>query len=355
MHPEVEGELASNRGERWPWEGHVHPLAELDDEVLLDLVRRDRVLWARAQYDPQGATLQAIEDRLFFRRNEPRLGEPLYRTPAQAEQDQRNMYCGRGTGHLGTGLYFFGTLHAAADLNTFPESPDRIRELVSDVWAVDMEHIPDARIYMSDAEATGRAHRFAKAMLCWPPERRSAKVAYAAVRAAQEALEAAQALLDLDEDDDEAFYGVEDAEQSLREASRSARSALVTAERTAEYLDTHRLRRVQPNGDFLDDLIDLIDETKDEPQRHGPRGALPTRRSEPVLQLRAVPEPAPDVATAIERYVEDAQGRRFPGYHPMTYYMRELGYDAVLHTGWDEFNSGDIGNLWYPVTTTAER
>jgi len=28
--------------------------------------------------------------------------------------------------------------------------------------------------------------------------------------------------------------------------------------------------------------------------------------------------------------------------------MRALGYDGVLHGNWQQFESGDIGNVWYP-------
>jgi hypothetical protein len=37
----------------------------------------------------------------------------------------------------------------------------------------------------------------------------------------------------------------------------------------------------------------------------------------------------------------------------MTYYMRALGYDGVLHASWQQFNSGDIGNIWYPDVSSA--
>lgn len=57
-----------------------------------------------------------------------------------------------------------------------------------------------------------------------------------------------------------------------------------------------------------------------------------------------------------------SRSRRGPSYwrsqaeerfHPMTYYMRALGYDGVLHASWQQFNSGDIGNIWYPDVSSA--
>jgi hypothetical protein len=346
MHPEVERNIRPNRGERWPWEGHVHPLAHMSGETLRSFVERDRELWEIAERDPDRATRQAIEDRIFFRRLPPRLGEPIYRTAEQAKLDQRNMYCGRGTGHLGTGFYFFGTLRAAADSSRIYEATgDELRELLSAVYAVDMEHVPDDRIFMPGAQETQRVHAFGEAMLCWPRRQLKAVGARGAVLGAQEAAEAAEAVLDRDDSDD-AFYAWEEAKEALRDAQVAFRSARASLDITADKLREPGLR---PNM-FIDEILDIIDEVKDEPRV--PREHVyvePEPTPLPPLMDMSLPEPPPAAFESIERYLDDVAERRFPGFHPMTYYMVERGYEAVLHASWGEFNSGDIGNIWYPT------
>lgn len=134
-HPEIEVDLRPNVGKRWPWEGRLFPLASMDDRVIRHFVTRDEDLWAMAERDPDDAARPAIAERIFFRRNQPRLGEPLYRSPENAKLDRQNMYCGRGTGHLGTGLYFFGTLRAAVDSKRlYDASGEELRRLVSEIY-----------------------------------------------------------------------------------------------------------------------------------------------------------------------------------------------------------------------------
>jgi len=348
-----------------PWAGHVRPLSEMDDATIAAFVARDLELWALAETEPFRAVQQAIGDRVFFRAGAPRFGEPVYRSEQAAEDDQRNMYCGRSTGHLGTGLYFFGTLTAAAAAPRSPSTvlggagdpyaaPHRraslealVRERRSDVWVVDMEHVPDERIFMPDAAATQHTHDFAKALLCWEPERRRAEHARDAVATGQESLQAAQAALDL-EDTDEAFYDAEDAKDAVREARRSFRSALADLERLLSDLESCPVRRVRPNG-FIEDLLDVIEETKGLPARPAPAYVEPVPAPELPPVDFSIPRPPPAVAEAIRRYLDDTEVRRFPGFHPMTYYMAEVGYEAVLHASWGEFNSGGKGNIWYPV------
>lgn len=333
--------LTPNRGHAWPWEGHVHPLDQLPDSAIRGFVERDRDLWELARRDPDRAVQTAIEERIFFRRNEPRLGEPIYRSPENAALDRQNVHCGRGTGHLGTGLYFFGTLQAAADTKRLYEPGADLRGLVRGVYLVDMEHVPAERIYMPTADETRRAHDFASALICWPAARRRADDAEDAVDAAQKAFDAAQADDDGSDDD---FYAIEELRDVLRDARHELRQARVELQRRREVLDRDRLK---PNVD-VDELISMLSEV-DRTPIHGRAPIAPWRRPAVVEAPMPEVEPLPKlVGEAIARYVEDVEMRRFPGFHPMTYYMQERGYEAVLHASWGEFNSGDIGNLWYP-------
>lgn len=331
--------LTPNRSVQWPWEGHVHRLDELDEAAIRGFVERDRELWALAQREPDRAARIAIEDRVFFRRNEPRLGEPIYRSPENAKLDRQNVHCGRGTGHLGTGLYFFGTLQAAASKRIHEPGVD-LRELVRGIYLVDMEHVPDERICMPTAAETQALHDFAKALICWPDARQAVERAQEELQWAEEAFEAA----DVDDGSDEAFYALQEAGDARRRAQRDLRDALLELDRRQNVLER---RQLQPNMD-IDELIEMLGEI-DRTPREGHVHVPPWRRTEPEdVSLPEVKPLAPAVMEAIERYQGDVAERRFPGYHPMTYYMQERGFEAVLHASWHEFNSGDIGNLWYP-------
>lgn len=337
--------LTPNRGAPWPWDGHLHALHTMDIETLRHFVQRDRDLWALADTDPDEATRLAIDERVFFRRNPPRLGEPIYRSEEYAERDRQNMYCGRGTGHLGTGLYFFGTLRAAVDsVDIYRARADELRQLVRGIYAVDMEHVPDDRIYMPTARQTQRMHAFANALICWPVEHRRAEAARRDAQAAEEAFEQARLRAE-EEDSDEAFYAEEEARDELREAKRDLRSAVADLSRRRDTMEADQL---QPNVS-IDELLEILGEPDRTPSglsaKRPPWEPPAPRAEEP---LPDVPAPPPAAANAIERYLQDVEAQRFPGYHPMTYYMTALGYEAVLHASWGEFNSGDIGNLWYP-------
>lgn len=326
-----------------PWDGHVHSLVDLDSTALQQFVERDRDLWRMAETDPDGATRLAIEERVFFRRNPPRLGEPIFRTASNAEGGRQSMYCGRGTGHLGTGLYFFGTLRAAIGRAFDQARGAELRQLVRGIYAVDMEHVPSERIYMPTARQTQRMHSFANALICWPSERRRGEAARRRVEAAEVALKRARLRAEGD-GSDQAFYAEEEAREELREAKKVLRETVASLARWRDKMQADRLR---PNVS-IDELMEMLDE----PVRGGPTVDKRVSWKPPALPVEEplpdVPEPPPEAAAAISLYMQDVDGRRFPGYHPMTYYMTALGYSAVLHASWDEFNGGDIGNIWYP-------
>jgi hypothetical protein len=77
------------------WQGSIEP-ATAEDAAA------DRDVQAAAARDPEKAFWAVRKRQVFYRVGAARLGEPLPK-----------MDCGRDTGHIGSGLYFFGTYAAA--------------------------------------------------------------------------------------------------------------------------------------------------------------------------------------------------------------------------------------------------
>jgi len=259
----------------YPWTDAVEPADESDIEF-------DVELQALACIDTRRAVRAAHSRRIFYRTGAPRLGERFGRGE-----------CGRGTGHFGSGLYFFGTLSAALGSAAGPSLHRR---------AVDYSNLrgvyrviggpDDPRMTWSIEEARN-VHEVGKALLCFPG------AATSAIKLKQEADEAFEEFMRLryrepyNEDVD--YWELERTAKELRGAAFQASSEA----------QKYRLKLEIPSVFRLD--LDL----------HRARSAI--NRSE------------------AERK-----------YHPMTYYMRSLGFDGIVHGDWEEFNSGDRGNIWYP-------
>lgn len=280
----------------FPWDGHVVPV---DASDLAYARRQLRVAKMFGRSLPAIAIFMPETDgyqRRFYRRGSPRLGEPVSRTSTG-----KHMYCGRDSGHLGSGLYFFGTLRAAA-------TTDWTREL-DEMELID----PPANVYRVEdgpqnpyitgaaAKDAEKLHRFGRALICLADSIRDEPWLRLRRQIAQ-----ARAELDL------AIANDDDREYEL----------------TTEH---ERLKR--RHGDAIADI---------QRDLHTIQFAGP--RSEPVgVWNRSAPPPlSPRVADAIRRYQTEGL------YHPMTYYMRSLGYDGVLHTNDHEFESGGMGCIWYP-------
>lgn len=225
----------------YPWHGRVKPVW-LDPAPDLAFAARVRQ-WHEQR--PDLAATFVTQRGWYYRVGAPVLGEPL-----------SQMTCSRDTGHLGSGLYFFGTLDAAVGVTRSLEGIYRVEGgpqqpyrpgVLGDAW--------------TDAWAL---HAVGRALLCWPAR--------------------SEDLRELEAEEDPNRYELDDLRRKVR--------------RDRMTLETSPLR--------LD--LDL-------------------RRAE----------------AAIQRAVIDGK------YHPMTYYMRSLGYDGVVHSrSWRAFTTGDMGNIWYP-------
>lgn len=127
-----------------PWTGKVVPVDATDEAYTAEVLRR-----AKGSYADYPRTLMEARERglpvRFYRAGEPTLGEPVLRG------GKLNMSCGRGTGHLGTGLYFFGTLRAAAQ-NGIPHR---------------VEGGPERPFYTRTRAGAEKLHKFGKNLMCF--------------------------------------------------------------------------------------------------------------------------------------------------------------------------------------------
>jgi len=328
--------LTPNREARWPWTDHVQSLSELPSDALKEAVEFDRHLWALAERDPEAAARESVSNQIHYRHGVPRLGEPIFRTPQQAERSQPRMYCDRGTGHLGTGLYFFGTLSAAfhSGYGFAPQLGEmgerELREATAGlVWVIDVSSLspPDvderkaweethgAVRYLFSEEKVYEYHDFAKNLLCYPSGVAALARMTTELTEAEEAAAVAGKQSDDNPDDDDLWSAAYDLDQEVKRLREHQRRA------------TDTLR-----GDVRD--IDWKAPSREMP---------PDRES-----YLAVAPLASRAQAAVDAYVLDVEERRFPGYHPMTYYMRLLNVTAIVHQDWRQHNSGSIGNIWYP-------
>lgn len=339
---EFAGEVEPNPGTTYPWDGFVYPLAEQEDHVIKQLVGRDIELFQEAQNDPNRAALQVRSEGLLFRTGRPRIGEPLFRNELDIRFDHPSMNCGRGTGHLGTGLYFFGTLSAATGSferrsRDWPTDPDAMREAVRGVYVVDISEVPRDRIHVPpDSEATTDLHGFGKAMLCWPYHYER----YHKLKAELE--EAQQRVRELQSEDEALTDKLLDEGWSMRQILRHDSHEQLSAdqfkaEERAKELESY-VR--QAKGDARMDVRKM--------KQQGPKLYSSSVYLDEDDTERYLTEPPPEVRPAIDAYLRDLEHPYIPGYHPMTYYMTQMGYQMVVHGSWIQLNSGDIGNIWYP-------
>lgn len=239
----------------YPWVDAVVPVVA-DPEPDYRLAAKVRAYVEQGRPDYARAVIR--ERGWYYRVHAPRLGEPL-----------SQMSCGRGTGHYGSGLYFFGTFDAALQsaqgvleevyrVVGGPQKPYRVGSLEADPAAWD---------------TSWKLHALGKALICWPAAEEARREMTREIRAA-------------DEDDYDVYAKRDELREVVREIG-SFRAMLMYA---------------------------------------GPRIDPDLHRAEAAIQ-RSVVE------------------RR---YHPMTYYMRSLGYDGIIHTSWRQFTAGGIGNIWYP-------
>jgi hypothetical protein len=351
--------LTSNPSARWPWTDHVRPFSDLPSAAIKEAIEFDQHLWAIAETDPDEAAKESVYSGIHYRSGAPRMGEPLYRSRGAAERGQRSMYCGRGTGHLGTGLYFFGTLSAATkegawtvDSRLAGMSESALRKALRGITVVDVSSlvIPTFEdwkewaqthdiIRYPDKPKSLAYEAFGKALLCYPgalvllskklTELDGMQVRLADVNAQIDAL--------LDGPDDE----------QLSEAASEAIDTL-WYERDDLWRDQKALdSRI---GDVRSDLhawVTRID-------WNAPRWeSVPDRPSEygidrsPSLIESYQPLP-PRAQAAVDAFERDITERRFPGFHPMTYYMRSIGVAAIVQRDWTEHNDGMRGCIWYP-------
>jgi hypothetical protein len=328
--------LVPNKTVKQPWADHVRPFAELPSAALHEAVGFDKHLWELAKTDAKEAAKESVLGRIHYRHGAPRVGEPIYRTPARAERNQPTMACGRGTGHLGTGLYFFGTLSAAfhsrgrfaPKLSRMDEAT--LREETQHVWVVDVSSLdppldvdfrewakthPTVRYLFGDKQVW-KYHDFAKALLCYPSGLTYYRKIAAELAEATAALAVAKAAWwDAPSgDDDEAATAMWELEDTVKQLETKERSVGRNLER-----DLHRIDWDAPRWEQID---------------------RPSYSDVEPL--------APTAQAAVDAYVRDVEERRFPGYHPMTYYMRSIGVSAIIHRDWGQHNAGDVGNIWYP-------
>jgi hypothetical protein len=239
----------------YPWVDAVVPVVA-DPEPDYRLAAKVRAYVEQGRPDYARAVIR--ERGWYYRVHAPRLGEPL-----------SQMSCGRGTGHYGSGLYFFGTFDAA--LQTAQGVLEEVYRVVG--GPKNPYRVGAAEDEPTAWEASWKLHKFGKALLCLPA-------------AEEDRLELTREIRTADEDD----YSVYDTRDALRDLVREIGRFQATLKYAGPRLDTN------------------------------------LHRAEAAIQ-RAVVE-----------------GR----YHPMTYYMRSLGYDGIIHTSWRQFTTGGIGNIWYP-------
>jgi len=259
----------------FPWDGKVVPIDASDMSYMREIERIER---------ERGAELAAqfilfVDRRRFYRRDPPRLGEPIFRY-----RSNRRMYCGRGSGHLGSGLYFFGTLRAALDGDT----PSNVFRIVEG---------PQNPYITRNREDTHKLHDFGKALLCYS-------------------------------DDLQAY---EDAAHRMEESKKR----LASFERYSdEWYDLDQ--EIAENKGEVNDALSRLRRTVRTLQFSGPRWEDPRQAADTTTAI------SPRCADAIRLYLTRQD------YHPMTYYMRSLGYDGVLHRAMQDLESGAIGCIWYP-------
>lgn len=325
-------EVEPNPGTRYPWDEHVYPLAEQSMATIKDLVRRDREMFRK---DPSLAAMDTIREGLMFRSGRPRIGEPLFRSETQVKFRAPNIHCGRGTGHLGTGLYFFGTLSSATGVywsgRDWPRDNDEILDIVRGVYIVDISGVDESKIYIPrNDEKTNDLHGFGKALICWPDHYEQYLLKKAESNHIERELSRVQQIegdreyrgepvVATIKGDELQFEDALDALYELRDVLRETRKK----ERNAEKLARADVRRMRFDG----------------PRMHV---------SKTIPEGEQWTEPPEAVRPAIDAYLADLEHPLVPGYHPMTYYMTQIGYELVVHGSWDQLNSGDIGNIWYP-------
>ena len=323
----VHAEVRQNPATSYPWDGHVKRLVDLNEDVVRQFVERDREHHRIAERDPREAWHLAFEEKLFFRAGAPRLGEPLYRDPLEAERGWTRVSAGRGTGHLGTGLYFFGTLKAAS------------RKGMDGVWVVDLSSVPDKQILTPGRDLTHDLHDLGNALGSWPSYHARA------IEAAEEQLAVARALWDARRALREAEGGEHDRfwdkQYELEAELKEAKARFRDAERDLE----RAYRRIEKGS--LRERVDFFFAER-ERLEYDSGESVHVAAAERDLRYVLRAKLPPTAAYAVRRYEEDIENRRFPGYRPMTYYMRRNGFAAVVHRDWREFNSGVIGNIWYP-------
>lgn len=323
-------EVEPNPGGRYPWDDHVYPLAEQSMATIKDLIRRDREVFRK---EPALAAYETIKDGLMFRSGRPRIGEPLFRSEMQVKLRAPNINCGRGTGHLGTGLYFFGTLSAATGVywsgRDWPSDNDKILDVVRGVYIVDISGVDENKIYIPrDDENTNKLHGFGRALICWPDHYEQ----YLLKRSARKHIDREISRIRQIEDDptyrgEPVIATIEGEELQFEEALdalyelRDARREAKKQERIAEQDTEANARKMRFDG----------------PRLHV-KEASPEEWNKPPEAVRP----------AIDAYLAELEDPSIPGYHPMTYYMTQMGYELVVHRSWDQLNSGDIGNIWYP-------
>ncbi|RLB37260.1 MAG: hypothetical protein DRH30_13495 [Deltaproteobacteria bacterium] len=323
----VEIEMEPNRAKQMPWADHVQPFSDLPWKAIQQAIGFDRSLFELAKTDRHDAAWSCIAGKIHYRSGAPRLGEPIFVDQSHAKHGYEKMSCGRGTGHLGSGLYFFGTLTAAygAHLSELSDASEtQIREKMKHVWVVDVSSIPEGAVRLPDHEKMWKMHGFAKAMICYPDDLASYRKVKSAVK--ENAARSEALSLEMDEmlkgDDSDpvpdGYEGLEDDMHSLRDDLRDLRNKLRDAE--------NRVRRDVSTIDF-----------------DAPAFQLPSRAS-----YMDVEPLGAQAQTAVDAYSLDVEERNFPGYHPMTYYMGALGVQAVIQSDWGELNSGDVGCIWYP-------
>jgi hypothetical protein len=326
-------ELTPNAAAKMPWSSHVKRLIDFDDSIVRQFVERDREHWQIAESDPRRAWHRAFEEKLFFRSGPPRLGEPLYRDKLEAEKGWTRTPMGRGTGHLGTGLYFFGTLRAALHGH---------EENLGSVWVVDLSSLTDGEILTPGRDMTHDLHDMGRALGGWSSDK-----AYA-VEGAELRLSLAEQIARLQEElrnaDGEEWEALYEQQYELREQLKEARGVYDRAE-SALKRAYNRIRqgsiREYPDWDFAErGTLDFDDAV--------PAEVTAATRDLKYVEAAKLP---PTAAYAVERYEDDVARHTFPGYRPLTYYMRRKRIAAVVHRDWREFNSGDIGNIWYPEVT----
>jgi len=138
----------------FPWDDKIVPIDASDLAYMSEVeqIESQRGREAAARF------VLGRENRRFYRRNQPRLGEPVFKSEAsRARGTTPSMYCGRGTGHLGSGLYFFGTLRAALD----GASPSSVFRVIGG---------PRNPYIARTRDDTRKLHAFGKALLCYPDE-----------------------------------------------------------------------------------------------------------------------------------------------------------------------------------------